>query len=660
VPLPASTTGPQSKATATRTLPPQRWLLTEPNPDQSASLAREARLPLVLAELLVARGINTAADAFAFLNPEPSHLHDPFLMRGMSAAVERIERAIAAREPILLYGDYDVDGTVAVVLLKTTIEMLGGLVNFHVPHRLRDGYGMQSSVLEAAHAEGVRVVVTVDTGMRAFSEAETARRLGLDLIITDHHLPAEAVAGELSSAGSIAAHEKLPAALAILNPNQPGCAYPEKSLCGAAIALKLAQALLERSDRVRRDPASLREKTLPSFLKMAAIATIADAVPLHGENRTIAALGLRELRRPAGAGLRALFAAAALDPASKQITGFDVAFRLAPRINAAGRMDIASEIIELFTTRDSHRAAELAAKLERLNRERRDVEAAALTVIESRLCFDEEIIADRLLVIDGNGWHRGVIGILASRVVERTAKPAIVVSVEDGVAYGSGRSVDGFPLLTAIESCADLFTRFGGHAFAVGFALPAEKLPDLKLRLRTYATEHLAAREPERLLRIHAELPLDRITPVLAGWLRKLEPLGHGNPEPIFIARNARLVAPPRIMKAQHLRLELAQVALAQDPTSPSTPSSTPSPASPPAAPPIPSPNSFPTRLPVSATPIASIRAVGWNLADRAAQLQLAQGSLIDIAYRIRENDHPDFGGLEIEIVGLEIAGTRP
>jgi single-stranded-DNA-specific exonuclease len=640
VPLPASTTGPPNEA-ATRILPAQRWLLTEPNHELSASLAREARLPLVLAELLVARGITTAAEASVFLNPEPSHLHDPFLMLGMSVAVERLERAIAAREPILLYGDYDVDGTVAVVLLKTAIEMLGGLVSFHVPHRLRDGYGMQSSVLESAHADGVRVVVTVDTGMRAFAEAETARRLGLDLIVTDHHLPD--------------ANDALPTALAILNPNQAGCPYPEKSLCGAAIALKLAQALLER-----RDPARAREKTLPSFLKMAAIATIADAVPLHGENRTIAALGLRELRRPAGAGLRALFAAAALDPASKQITGFDVAFRLAPRINAAGRMDIASEIIELFTTRDSHRAAELAAKLERLNRERRDVEAAALTLIESRLCFDEEIIADRLLVIDGEGWHRGVIGILASRVVERTAKPAIVVSVEDGVAYGSGRSVDGFPLLAAIESCADLFTRFGGHAFAVGFALPAEKLPDLKLRLRTYANLHLAAREPERLLRIHAELPLDRITPVLAGWLRKLEPLGHGNPEPIFIARNARLVAPPRIMKARHLRLELVQVVLRQvTPTqnvaSSSTLSSAPSPASPPAAPP-PSPNSFPTRLPVSAAPIASIRAVGWNLAERAAQLRLVEGSLIDIAYRIRENDHPDFGGLEIEIMGIELA----
>jgi len=566
-------------------------------------MAKQARVPQVLAELLVARGITEPGQAFIFLNPEADQLSDPFLMMGMTAAVERLERAIELHEPVLLYGDYDVDGTTAVVLLKTAIEMLGGEARFHVPHRLREGYGLQSSVLEAAYAEGVRLVITVDTGMRAFAEAETAQRLGLDLIVTDHHL---AKAGD-----------QVPVALAILNPNQAGCGYPEKSLCGAAIALKLAQALLER-----RDAARTREKTLPSFLKMAAIATIADAVPLHGENRVIAALGLRELRRPAGAGLRALFAAAALDPASKPISGFDVAFRLAPRINAAGRMDVASEVIELFTTRDSHRATELAAKLERLNRERRDAEAAALSVIERRLAADEELAADSLLVLDGDGWHRGVIGILASRVVERTAKPAIVVSVEEGVAHGSGRSVDGFQLLNAIESCADLFTRFGGHAFAVGFAMPAEALPELKRRLRLYAAEHLAAHEPERVLNIHAELPLDRITPVLAGWLRKLEPLGHGNPEPNFVARRVRLAAAPRIMKERHLRLELTQM---QDGNTPPGPGS-------------------------------SIRAVGWGLAGRALELRLAAGSVIDLAYRIRENDHPDFGGLEVEIMGMEIA----
>jgi single-stranded-DNA-specific exonuclease len=589
--------------------PRQRWILEQIDHAAAEALAKEARLPHVLAELLIARGITSAHDAFVFLNPHSDHLHDPLLMLGMGTAVERLERAIAAREPVLLYGDYDVDGTSAVVLLKAAIEMLGGVARFHVPHRLRDGYGLQSSVIETACADGVRLIITVDTGMRAFAEAKTARRVGIDLIITDHHLPK--------------ADDDVPVALAILNPNQSGCTYPEKSLCGAAIALKLAQAVLERRDRQRT-----REKTLPSFLKIAAIATIADAVPLQGENRTIASLGLHELRRPANAGLRALFAVAALDPASKPISGFDVAFRLAPRINAAGRMDIASEVIELFSTRDALRAAELAGKLERLNRERRDVEAAALRLIESRLAEDEELASDRLLLVDGDGWHRGVIGILASRVVERTAKPAIVVSIEDGIAHGSGRSVDGFHLLNAIESCADLFTRFGGHAFAIGFALPSDCLSQLRERLRSYANEHLAQREPERTLRIHAELPLDRITPVLAGWLRKVEPFGHGNPEPVFVARRARLVSAPRTMKERHVRLELAQES---------------------------------SSLAVNAgsfthSPSSVMRAVGWDMAARTAELKLNAGSLIDVAYRIRENDHPEFGGLEVEICGIELA----
>ena len=590
-----SAAGAMQSGPAVLTAPRQRWILAEPHPREAEELASAARIPLVLAELLVARGITESSEAFAFLNPEVAHLHDPLLMLGMLPAVERIEAAIARKEPILLYGDYDVDGTTAVVLLKTAIEILGGVVHFHVPHRIREGYGLQSAVLESAFADGVRLVVTVDTGMRAFAEAETARNLGLDLIITDHHLSR--------------ADDSLPAALAVLNPNQHGCSYPEKSLCGAAIALKLAQALLQRHDAERT-----RNKLLPSFLKIAAIATIADAVPLKGENRIIAALGLRELRRPVGAGLRALFAASQLDPASKPLTGFDVAFRLAPRINAAGRMDVASEIIELFCTRDAARATELANKLDRLNRERRETEARALATIENRLATDPEFAAARMVVVEGDGWHRGVIGILASRVVERTAKPALVISVEDGVAHGSGRSVDQFHLLSAIETCSDLFTRFGGHAFAVGFALPAESLPELKRRLADCAAERLAQREPERDLHIHAELPLDQVTAVLAGWLRKLEPLGHGNPEPIFMARNTSLVSAPRLMKERHLRLELAH-----DGT-------------------------------------GATRAVGWDMAGRSAELGLTQGTRIDVAYRIRENLHPDFGGLEIELAGIRPA----
>jgi single-stranded-DNA-specific exonuclease len=592
--------------------PPQRWQLSTAHPEEAAALASAARLPLVVAELLLARGIATEEAAYNFLNPEVGQLHDPFLMLGMAAAVDRLELAIARCETILLYGDYDVDGTTAVVLLKTAIEMLAGpsgcTVRFHVPHRLREGYGIQSSVLEAAAADGVGLVISVDTGMRAFAEARRARELGLDLIITDHHLP---------DAG-----DEIPVALAILNPNQPGCTYPEKSLCGAAIAFKLAIAVL-----TRRDAARTREKTIPSFLKMVALATVADAVPLRGENRTLAALGIRELHRPAGLGLRALFQAAGVDPATKQLTSFDLGFRLAPRINAAGRMDIAAEVVELFTTRDAARAHELAGKLERLNLDRREAEANVLRQVETRLATDAGLACNKMLVMVGDGWHRGIIGILASRIVDRTAKPAIVVSVEDGVAYGSGRSIDGFPLLEAIETCADLYTRFGGHAFAVGFAMPAGNLPEMERRLYSFAAQKLAGQEAEQVLCIHAELPLERVTPVLGGWLRKLEPYGHGNQEPVFLARTMQLTAPVRLMKEKHIRLELRS-----------------------------------TTLPLNSSPTigsAPVRAVGWNMARRAQELNLEHGSVIDVAYRVRENDHPQYGGLQIEIAGIVLASGQ-
>jgi single-stranded-DNA-specific exonuclease len=390
---------------------------------------------------------------------------------------------------------------------------------------------------------------------------------------------------------------------------------------------------------MRQDAERTREKTLPSFLKMAAIATIADAVPLKGENRTIATLGLRGLRRPAGAGLRALFKVAALDPATKELTGYDVAFRLAPRINAAGRMDVASEVIELFLTRDSARADELATKLDRLNRERRDEEASALGSIETRLATDEQLAGDALLVMDGDGWHRGVIGILASRVVERTAKPAIVVSVEDGQAHGSGRSVEGFQLLNALESCADLFTRFGGHAYAVGFAMPAERLPELKRRLKAYGAKELAGCVPEHVLRIDAELDLDRITSVLVGWLRKLEPLGHGNHEPIFLARNARVLTAPRTMKEKHIRLDLAQSREGKLDGAREA-----------------AETGAPPAKPVRPGATGTMKAVGWDMAARVAELGIREGSWIDVAYKIRENDHPEYGGIEIQMVGVRLS----
>ena len=600
---------------AGRRRPGQRWQPVAVDREAAAALAREAHLPPVLAEILLARGVTTATEAHRFLHPEMDHLHDPMRMLGMAAAVERVERAVAAGERILLYGDYDVDGTIAVVLLKTAIERLATRgdtraqqtrVDFHVPHRLREGYGLQTGVLEAAARDGVRLVITVDTGMRALEETQAARRLGMDVIVTDHHLP---------DAG-----ERLPEAVAILNPNQPGCPYPEKGLCGAAIALKLAQALLERQDRE-----GTRSRILPSFLKMAAMATVADAVPLVGENRVIAAVGMQELQRPSSVGLQALMQAAGMDVTTRAVTSFDLGFRLGPRINAAGRMDVASEVVELFTTRDRARALELAAKLDRQNTERREEEAAILEQIDAWLESDAALEEKKLLVLAGEDWHRGVIGILASRVVERTAKPVLVVSVEDGVAYGSGRSIDGFPLLEAIEPCADLFTRFGGHAFAVGFAMPAENLAEMERRVQDFANERMAGRVAEHTLRMDAALPLERLTGTVVGWLRKLEPTGRGNADPVLLAERVELTAPVRVMKEKHIRLEVV-------------------------------PGGSGVRM-------EPIKAVGWKLAAQAAEMGLAVGSRIDLAYRVRLNERMEerwqssradgLGGVELEIAGM-------
>ena len=516
-----------SPAVSPQTVRLNRWVLPQAN-SAAAILAQSAGLPLIVAELLAERGVRSAQEADLFLHPRIEHLLDPYAMQGMAAAVTRVQAAIAAREPILIYGDYDVDGTTAIVLLKTAIEMLGGQVDFHVPHRLREGYGMQEEVLAAAAGRGVRLVISVDTGIRDFAAAEAAARLGVDLIITDHHL-----------AQDVPGLPGLPNALAILNPNQPGCGYACKHLCGAGVAFKLAQALLEAWDAERT-----RGKILPSFLKMLAIATVADAVPLLGENRVFASVGLEQLRRPASAGLRSLMQVAKLDPKQRALTATDLAFRIAPRINAAGRMDVASEVVELFTTRDAVRAGELAAKLDRLNSERQQAEAGMLEEIERRLRDEPAFAASRCIVIEGEGWHRGIIGILASRVVDRMRRPAIVIALEGGEAYGSGRSVPGFHLLQAIEGCKELFTRFGGHAHAVGFSLPASRLEELKSHLEAWAALNVEDTAP--ILRCHAVLPLDQITEALFGWLRRLEPVGNGNEEPIFVAYNVRLAAPAR------------------------------------------------------------------------------------------------------------------
>ena len=378
------------------------------------------------------------------------------------------------------------------------------------------------------------------------------------------------------------------------------------------MAFKLAQALLENHDMERA-----RSKILPSFLKLLAIATVADSVPLAGENRVFVALGLAELTKPVHPGLRALMELAGIAPPPHRLTTHDIGFRIAPRINAAGRMNVATDVVDMFTTRDASRARELAEKLHRLNTERRNTEQIALEEIE-RLLLEPAAAAAHLLVLDREGWHRGVIGILASRVVDRTGKPALVLAHEDGEAYGSGRSIASFHLLDALSSCGDLFTRFGGHAHAVGFSLPSARVAELRERLNAYAAQHVESTPPATDLVCDLDLPLNQVTPALRDWLRRFAPHGIGNPEPVFLARLVRVSAAPRIMKERHIRLQLAQGMLRN-----------------------------------------SYSAVGWNLAAKQHSEGIVENSVIDIAYKIHTEESSYSSGIELEIVDLRAAALE-
>ncbi len=598
--------------------------------NRGGSPAQRSQAAHTLAQLLIRRGIREAESAARFLAPSLDHLHLPGQMSGLSRAVDRIDAAIEKKEPMLIYGDYDVDGTMAILILKTAIELCGGSAEFHVPHRIREGYDIRDDVIERAAAAGIRLIVSVDMGIRAFAPAETAHRLGVDLIVTDHHLPGP---------------DGVPQAHAVVNPNQAGCAYPDKQLCGAGVAFKVAQALMQR-----RLPEKDRTKLLLSFMKIVAIATIADAVPLTGENRVFAKLGLDALRHAVNPGLKALLNEA-------QITGkrapnaTEVAFRIAPRINAAGRMDIARDVIELFSVKEETRARELAAKLNHLNTDRQEEERRILRSIEERIAGDPALCQAYCIVVDGEGWHRGVIGIAATRVVERYHRPAIVISSDGDQCHGSGRSIRPFHLLEAVERSGALFTRYGGHSHACGFSMPSANVVQLRAELDSFARSRLTMADFEPILEVEAELDLGEITPALFQTLSLLEPYGTGNHEPAFTARNVRLLAPPKILKDKHIKLKLKSEDQPRQPELSEaavlvTPRCHPDGAAIRREERI----GFTKPRTENRVPRTTFDALGWNMAERLQPSPLLAGDAIDIAFTIGHNDHPDFGGLELTL----------
>jgi single-stranded-DNA-specific exonuclease len=509
-----------------------KWIAASFDADGVAALASALGIALPAARVLWARGYRDAAQARRFYHPTLDDLLDPYLLAGMPEAVARLRRAIENREPILLYGDYDVDGTSAVVILKKGIELLGGQVSFHVPHRLRDGYGMKAEVVEAAAASGVRLIVSVDTGIRANDVVRHAAQFGIDVIVTDHHLP----------------EAELPPAVAVLNPNRPDCAYPEKNLCGAGVALKLMDALVTASGWTR----ARRDRLVESLLKLVAIATVADVVSLTGENRVIVKLGLAGLREVRNPGLRALLEVSGVTEGQIP-TARQVAFMVAPRINAAGRMANAADVIEMFLTEDAARAKSLAAQLQELNVDRRQTETEILRMIFEQCEAAPVTDSDAALVFAGEGWHRGVVGIVASRVVDRYHRPVFVLGIENGFAQGSGRSIPAYHLLEGLETMPDLFSKFGGHRQAAGVTLESSRWEEFRDRFRAHASTKLTPADFEAALEIDAEIGFDEIDDDSVAQILDLAPFGFGNPPPVFMARGLEIAGPAKILKDKHV-----------------------------------------------------------------------------------------------------------
>jgi single-stranded-DNA-specific exonuclease len=500
------------------------------------ALVREIGVSPVTARLLCIRGLATPALARAFLAPSLSDLHDPFRLAGMRPAVDRVLGAIARREHIAIHGDYDVDGVTSTVILRRALELLGADVTHFIPERLRDGYGLQPASLDRLHAGGARLVISVDCGIRGIEAAAHARALGIDLIITDHHEPDVA----------------LPRALAVINPKRHDCLYPDKNLAGVGVALKLVQALCLETGR---------SSWLPGFVKVAAIGTLADVVPLTGENRVIAKLGLQMLSKgPHKVGLRALLDACGLT--GKEIDGYHIGFVVAPRVNAAGRMSTPDIAARLLLASDEGMAAEARDLADQLNAEnvRRQEEEAGIVAAARRIVESDIDVGSRtVLVVAGEGWHRGVIGIVASKLVDAFHRPAIVLSVDGEVAHGSCRSVPSFNMLGALESCADVMVTFGGHQQAAGLTMEASRIRELRARVNTHADGVLGPDDLRPRLWIDDEITFRSITGRVAAELAALAPFGAGNPSPVFRTSRVEIVDGPRRVKERHLKMAFKQ-----------------------------------------------------------------------------------------------------
>ncbi|MEK6756076.1 MAG: single-stranded-DNA-specific exonuclease RecJ, partial [Bacteroidota bacterium] len=524
-----------------------RWTLASSDSTSESSpgaqeavkrLSDEVNISPVLAEILVRRGIDTFERARAFFRPTLKDLHDPFLMDGMDGAVDRVVHAIAEKERILVYGDYDVDGTNGTALLWTFLKNLSADVHYYIPDRIKEGYGISQVGIEKAKQLGVQLLISVDCGITAIKQVELARSLDIDVIICDHHEPGD----------------NIPAANAVLDPLLPSCQYPYKDLCGCSVAFKLIQAL-SRHESLRTLVDGDEEDFLRQYLDLVTLATTADIVRLTGENRVLAKQGLELINSNPRPGLHALIETSGLKLGT--ITTGQIVFVLAPRINAVGRLGDASRAVELLTCDSYTHALQLAQVFEEENRNRRKIDEDTFLEAQELVEKYSDAENEEAIILHQETWHPGVIGIVASRLVERYYRPTIMMTTVDGVAKGSARSVAGFDIYQALKRCEDKLVQFGGHRYAAGLSVEVERLDEFKEAFKLVAKELLTDELLTPEIRIDAEISLNEITPKFVRILSQFAPFGPGNMRPVFVTRGVELYGQPRIVGKNHLKFKV-------------------------------------------------------------------------------------------------------
>jgi single-stranded-DNA-specific exonuclease len=564
------------------TVAPARWILPRP-PDEEAvrELAAALSLPEVVARLLLIRGHVTAEDAKLFLRPRLDRLHDPFEFLSMDKAVERLARAVRDQELVFIHGDYDVDGISSTTLLTRAIRGFGGKAMPFIPRRIEDGYDLSDAGVDAAMAAGAKVVVTADCGTSAVAPVARLCRAGIEVIVTDHHLPG----GEL------------PDCLSVLNPKRSGCGYPDKDLAAVGVAFKLALALARALEK--------NENSIWAMMDLVALATVADVAPLRGENRVFVRYGLKMLADTRNIGMRALIRAAGLD--GKQLTAGRIGFILAPRLNAAGRLGHAMRGVELLLSENEHEANAIARELEELNYKRQELDHATLDQARERvLQLDlDEVFG---IVLADETWHPGVIGIVASRLVEEFGRPTILIALSGDQGKGSGRSISKFDLHGALGQSREFLLRYGGHRVAAGVTVARDQIGDFAARFNEVARSLLTPEDLVPEIRVDLEVSIDGMDQKIESLFRHFEPFGIGNPAPVLLARNVTIARPPKVIGRDGLKLALD-------------------------------------------TGTGSLEAIGWGFAPRAAEF--GPGSKVDIAFRLERDEYKGESYLQARIADI-------